>query len=37
MHALAKFSKYLVGHKFMVRTDHNSLKYFLAQKDLKER
>jgi hypothetical protein len=37
MHALAKFRKYLVGAKFVVKTDHNSLKYFLAQKDLKER
>jgi hypothetical protein len=37
MHALAKFRQYLVGAKFVVRTDHNSLKYFLAQKDLNER
>jgi hypothetical protein len=37
MHALTKFKKYLVGTKFVVRTDHNSLKYFLAQKDLNER
>ena len=29
MHALAKFRQYLVGAKFVVRTDHNSLKYFL--------
>jgi hypothetical protein len=37
MHALAKFRQYLVGAKFIVRTDHNSLKYFLDQKDLNER
>jgi hypothetical protein len=29
MHALTKFRQYLVGNKFMVKTDHNSLKYFL--------
>jgi hypothetical protein len=28
MHALAKFRQYLVGEKFVVRTDHNNLKYF---------
>jgi hypothetical protein len=32
MHALAKFRQYLVGAKFVVRTDHNSLKYFLDQR-----
>jgi hypothetical protein len=37
MHALAKFDQYLVGAKFVVRTDHNSPKYFLDQKDLNER
>jgi hypothetical protein len=37
MHALAKFKKYLVGEKFVVITDHNSLKYFLEKKDLNER
>jgi hypothetical protein len=37
VHALAKFRQYLVGAKFVVRTNHNSLKYFLDQKDLNER
>jgi hypothetical protein len=37
MHALDKFRQYLVGEKFVVRTDHNNLKYFLDQKDLNER
>jgi hypothetical protein len=37
MHALTKFRKYLVGSIFVVKTDHNSLKYFLDQKDLSER
>ena len=31
MHALAKFRQYLVGSKFMVKIDHNSLKPFLGQ------
>jgi hypothetical protein len=29
MHSLTKFRQYLVGIKFVVKTDHNSLKYFL--------
>ena len=29
MHALAKFRECLVGGHFMVRIDHNSLRYFL--------
>ena len=32
-----KFRQYLVGSRFVVKTDHNSLKYFLDQKDLSER
>ena len=37
MHALAKFRQYLVGNKFVVKIDHNSLRHFLTQKDLNER
>ena len=37
MHALIKFRTYLVGNKFVVKTDHNNLSYFLTQKDLNER
>jgi hypothetical protein len=37
MHALAKFRQYLVGARFVVKSDHNNLKYFLEQKDLNER
>jgi hypothetical protein len=29
MHALTKFRQYLVGNKFMIKTNHNNLKYFL--------
>ena len=37
MQALTKFRKYLVGSRFVVNTDHNSLKYFLDQTELRER
>jgi hypothetical protein len=37
MHALTKFRQDLVGSRFVVKTDHNNLKYFLDQKDLSER
>lgn len=37
MHALAKFKQYLVVSKFVVKTDHNSLKHFLNQQDLNDR
>jgi hypothetical protein len=37
MHSLTKFRQYLVGNKFVVKTYHNSLKYFLEKKDLGER
>ena len=29
LHALTKFRQLLVGSKFKIKTDHNSLKYFL--------
>ena len=31
MHAFTEFRQYLVGGRFVVRTDHNSLRYFLEQ------
>jgi hypothetical protein len=37
MHELSKLKKYLVGGLFVVRTDHNSLRYFLEQRDLNEK
>ena len=37
MHALAKFWQYLVGEKFIVKTDHNILRHLLTQKELNER
>ena len=37
MHALDKFRQYLVGGKFIVKTDHNSLRHFLSQKELNDR
>ena len=37
MHALAKFRQYLVGGNFIVKTDHNSLRHFLTQKELNDR
>ena len=36
LHALSKFRQYLVGSEFKIKTDHNSLKYFLEQKELNE-
>jgi hypothetical protein len=30
MHALVKFRQYLVGGKFVVKIDHNSLRHFLG-------
>ncbi len=37
MHALAKFQSYLVGGHFVIKTDHNSIKYFMSQRDLNDR
>jgi hypothetical protein len=34
IHALVKWKQYLLGAKFLVKTDHNSLKYFLNHKSL---
>ena len=34
MHALVKWKQYLFGEKFLVKTYHNRLKYFLTQKNL---
>jgi hypothetical protein len=37
IHTLAKFRQYMVGARFVVKSNHNSLKYLLEQKDLNER
>jgi hypothetical protein len=37
MHAMTKFRQYLVRRKFTIKTEKQSLKYFLEQKDLSER
>ena len=37
MHALAKFRQYLVGNKFKVKTDNNTLRFLMEQKELSER
>ena len=37
MHALVMFRKYLVWSKFLIKTNHNSLRHFLSQKDLNDR
>lgn len=37
MYTLTKFKQYLVCGKFIVRSDHNSLKYFLEQQELNDR
>jgi len=34
MHALVKWKQYLLGTKFLMKTNHDSLKYFLTQKNL---
>ena len=37
MHALAKLQPYLVGGKFILKTNHNSIRHFLTQKELNHR
>ena len=37
MHALHKFRQYLVCGRFIVKIDHNSLSFFLNQRDLNDR
>lgn len=37
MHALEKFKQYLEHGPFVIRSDHNNLKYFLNQMDLTEK
>ena len=38
MHALAKWGKYMLGSKFLIQTNHNSLQHLFQQKTLsKER
>ena len=36
MHALEKFRQYLVCGRFNIKTDHNSLRFFMNQKDLND-
>ena len=36
MHALTKFRQYLVGNMFKVKTNHNSLRFLMEQKELRE-
>lgn len=35
MHALEKFKQYLVSSPFVIRSDHNSMKYFLSQTNIR--
>lgn len=37
MHALAKFRQYLVGNRFRVKSDHNSLCHFMGQQILNDK
>ena len=37
MPVLAKFRQYLVGSNFIVKTDHNSLRHFLTQREINDR
>ena len=34
MHALTKWRQYLLGSKFLIQTNHNSLQHLLQQKTL---
>ena len=34
MHVLIKWRQYMLGSKFLIRTDHNSLQHLLQQKTL---
>ena len=36
MHTLAKFRQYLVCGRFNIKIDHNSLRFFMNQKDLND-
>jgi len=36
MHVLHKFRQYLVCRRFIVKTNHNSLRFFLNQRDLND-
>ena len=36
MHALEKFRQYLVCGRFNIKTNHNSLRFFMNQKDLND-
>jgi hypothetical protein len=37
MNVLVKFRQYLVGGRFVERTNHNNMRYFLKQRNLSER
>lgn len=37
VHALHKWRHYLLGKKFLLRTDHESLKFIIKAKDTKQR
>ena len=37
MHALEKFRQYVVCGRFNIKTDHNSLRFFMNQNDLNDR
>ena len=37
LHALVNFRQYLVGSKFIIKTDHNSMRHLLSKKELNDR